>query len=155
VLDGGLMAPPADLRPITSDDDERREAARDDVRLFGVFLDDYHVTREMGLQVRDTIARFVANSLGPSDLIALMTPITPLASVVMTRDRDAIEHQIEQFLGRKGEYEPPKNIPEENLLREYGDNPAMIEQVRIRSRTLRSRASSRIWAGSRTRAKRS
>src|SRR6478672_1973166 len=43
-LDGGLMAkePP---RQIRTDYDEESEAARDDVRLFAVFLDDYHVTR--------------------------------------------------------------------------------------------------------------
>ena len=43
-LDGGLMAstkePP---RAIRTDDDEESEAARDDVRLFAIFLDDYHV----------------------------------------------------------------------------------------------------------------
>ena len=31
--------------PIRTDDDEEREAARDDVRLFAIFLDDYHVRR--------------------------------------------------------------------------------------------------------------
>src|SRR6266545_256655 len=43
-LDGGAMptseGPP---RAIRTDDDEQQEAARDDVRLFAVFLDDYHV----------------------------------------------------------------------------------------------------------------
>ena len=45
-LDGGAMpgpdGPPA---PIRTDEDEEAEAARDDVRLFAIFLDDYHVRR--------------------------------------------------------------------------------------------------------------
>src|ERR1700730_14777152 len=59
-LDGGLMqstqTPP---QAIISDLDEEREAARDDVRLFAIFLDDYHVRRESSLVMRDQIARFV------------------------------------------------------------------------------------------------
>src|SRR5438046_1694329 len=45
-LDGGRMptgdGPP---RQIRTDADEESEAARDDVRLFAIFFDDYHVTR--------------------------------------------------------------------------------------------------------------
>ncbi len=43
-LDGGLLpGPDGPPRAIRTDYDEESEAARDDVRLFGVFLDDYHV----------------------------------------------------------------------------------------------------------------
>jgi VWFA-related protein len=131
LLDGGLMASDTTLlQPIRNDDDERREAARADVRLFAIFLDEYHVSREASLQTRDTIARFIANDLGPADMVALMTPLSPLASVVMLRNHESIEHEIEQFLGRKGEYEPPKNVAEENLLRASSGNPATIEMIR-------------------------
>jgi hypothetical protein len=48
--DAGLTAPPDRApSPIRTDYDEEREAARDDVRLFAVFLDDYHVTRGSSL----------------------------------------------------------------------------------------------------------
>lgn len=53
-LDGGLMestrTPP---RQILTDADEESEAARDDVRLFAFFLDDYHVRLENSMMARD------------------------------------------------------------------------------------------------------
>src|SRR5262249_12565097 len=74
-LDGGAMptneGPP---RPIRSDSDEETEAARDDVRLFAVFLDDYHVREGASLVARAPISRFVENQLGPSDMIGVMHP---------------------------------------------------------------------------------
>src|ERR1700720_4012598 len=43
-LDGGLIpGPDGPPRAIRTDNDEELEAAREDVRLFGLFLDDYHV----------------------------------------------------------------------------------------------------------------
>ena len=47
-------------REIRTDADEESEAARDDVRLFAIFLDDYHVTQEGSMSAREQIARFVA-----------------------------------------------------------------------------------------------
>src|ERR1700737_541079 len=45
-LDGGLIpGPDGPPRAIRTDNDEELEAAREDVRLFGLFLDDYHVGR--------------------------------------------------------------------------------------------------------------
>src|SRR5436305_13510550 len=97
-LDGGLMAgadgPPSANR---SDADEGREAARDDVRLFAIFLDDYHVKRESSLVARNQIARFVDTQLGPSDMVGLMYPLESISSVRMTRSHDAIMRGIEQF----------------------------------------------------------
>src|SRR3954471_1423087 len=44
-LDGGIATQVTEGAPrqIRTDDDEQQEASRDDVRLFSVFLDDYHV----------------------------------------------------------------------------------------------------------------
>ena len=129
-LDGGLMAGPGGPpRPITSDDDEAREAARDDVRLFGIFFDDYHVSRDASLTARDRIAQFIASDVGPSDMVGLMYPLDPLSSVLLTRNHEAIQKGIGQFVGRKGNYEP-KYPPEVTVYREYFDKPAMIEQIR-------------------------
>ena len=66
-LDGGAVptdeGPP---RPIRNDDDEEQEAARDDVRLFAIFLDDYHVRKENSIRVRAPIEQFVQTQLGPT-----------------------------------------------------------------------------------------
>jgi VWFA-related protein len=115
-LDGGLMdstnTPP---RQIRTDIDEETEASRDDVRLFAMFLDDYHVRRETSMGARGQLARFVETQLGPSDMIGLMYPLEPVAAVRMTRNHDAVVQGIQQFLGRKYDY-TPKNDYEEKIV---------------------------------------
>jgi VWFA-related protein len=106
-LDGGRVAAAVEApRPIRSDFDEEAEAARDDVRLFAIFLDDYHVRRGSSMAVRKQLADFVATQLGPSDMIGLMYPLESLGSVRMTRDHAAVARGIQQFVGRKFDYEP-------------------------------------------------
>src|SRR3954471_24932176 len=124
-LDGGLMSaePP---RQIRTDYDEESEAARDDVRLFAIFLDDYHVTRLASMSARQQIARFVETQLGPSDMIGLMYPLEPIASVRMTRNHDAVAKGIGQFLGRKYDYTPRNELEEK-----YAYYPAeVVERIR-------------------------
>jgi VWFA-related protein len=124
-LDGGLMSaePP---RQIRTDYDEESEAARDDVRLFAIFLDDYHVTRNASMSARQQIARFVETQLGPSDMIGVMYPLEPIASVRMTRNHGAVVKGIEQFLGRKYDYTPRNELEEK-----YAYYPTeVVERIR-------------------------
>jgi len=106
-LDGGVT-PTADGPPraIRTDYDEESEAARDDVRLFAIFLDDYHVRRGASMVVRDPLSTFIETQLGPSDMIGLMYPLQPLESLRMTRNHEAVIKGVQQFLGRKFEYQP-------------------------------------------------
>ena len=72
-LDGGLMpGPDGPPREIRNDFDEETEASRDDVRLFGIFLDDYHVRQGTSMAARQQIARFIETQLGPSDMIGIV-----------------------------------------------------------------------------------
>ncbi len=103
-LNGGLTQD-APSRAIRTDADEEAEAARDDVRLFAMFLDDYHVRRESSLASRQELARFVETQLGPSDMVALMYPLDPVAAVRFTRNHGAVQRGLLQFVGRKFEYE--------------------------------------------------
>lgn len=126
-LDGGLMSsvnePP---RQIRTDADEENEAARDDVRLFAIFLDDYHVRVESSMVARQQIARFVETQLGPTDMVGLMRPLQPTASVRMTRNHDAISRGIQQFVGRKFDYRPTNEMEER-----YAYYPAeVVEKIR-------------------------
>jgi VWFA-related protein len=115
-LDGGLMATGDQTpRPIRSELDEQREAARDDVRLFAIFLDDYHVKKESSLTAREQIARFVDTQLGPSDMIGIMYPLQTLDSILMTRDHASIMKGIQQFTGRKFNYEPINSLEEKYM----------------------------------------
>ena len=54
--------------------DEESEAARDDVRLFAIFLDDYHVRRGASMFVRKPLIDFVQNQLRLRDMVGIMYP---------------------------------------------------------------------------------
>src|SRR3954467_12661553 len=106
-LDAGTMPGPAGPpRAIRTDEDEESEAARDDVRLFAIFLDDYHVRKIQSVSVRDPLSRFVERQLGPSDMIGLMYPLQSVLNVRMTRNHGAIIQGIQKFTGRKYDYTP-------------------------------------------------
>ena len=126
-LDGGRVpGPDGPPQAIRSDEDEQLEAARDDTRLFAIFLDDYHVRRGASVSVRDPIAKFISTQLGPSDMIGLMYPLESVSSVRMTRDHDRIIRGLASFVGRKYDY-TPRNRMEEL----YADYPAeTVELIR-------------------------
>jgi VWFA-related protein len=126
-LDGGVK-PTADgpPRPIRTDDDEEVEAARDDVRLFAVFLDDYHVREGASLSARAPISRFVDTQLGPSDMIGVMHPLDPIAGIRMTRNHSIVSRAIQQFRGRKGDYTPRNDF--EQTYSQY--SAEQVEQIR-------------------------
>jgi VWFA-related protein len=116
--------PPA--REIRSSFDLESEAAREDVRLFAIFLDDYHVRRGASMRVREPLINFIRNQLVPSDMIALMYPLTPLSDVMMTRNHEAVIRAIEQFDGRKYDYVPRNQFEER-----YSNYPAsIVERIR-------------------------
>ena len=126
-LDGGTAEsqkePPKEIR---NDFDEESEAARDDVRLFAIFLDDYHVRRGASMSVRGQLMQFIQTQIGPSDMVGVMYPLESTASVRMTRNHSAVARGLNQFLGRKFEYDP-KNQFEEN----YAHYPTeIVEKVR-------------------------
>jgi VWFA-related protein len=111
---------------IRSDFDEEREAARPDVRLFVLLLDDYHVRRGNDMAVRKPLVDFIQNQLDPADMVALMYPLTPVADIRFSRDRNAVIGAIERFEGRKFNYQP-RNMFEE----QYAYYPAQtVERIR-------------------------
>jgi VWFA-related protein len=126
-LDGGLApGPDGPPREIRTDADEEAEAAREDVRLFAFFLDDYHVQRGASMAARNQLARFVETQLGPSDMIGMMYPLQPIDSVRMTRNHEAIAKGLQQFMGRKYDYTPRNPIEEK-----YAYYPTeMVEKIR-------------------------
>jgi VWFA-related protein len=126
-LDGGTAeALKEPVKEIRNDYDEEMEAARDDVRLFAIFLDDYHVRRGASMAVRGQLARFIDTQIGPSDMVGVMYPLEATGSVRMTRNHSAVSRGLQGFLGRKFEYEP-KNQFEET----YAHYPTeIVEKVR-------------------------
>src|SRR5687768_5816509 len=79
------------------------EAAREDVRLFAIFLDDYHISKrpEITLPLRDALTKFI-NQLGPNDLVVLMDPLTTLYDLKYTRSKPDLLARIRNFEGRYG-----------------------------------------------------
>jgi VWFA-related protein len=107
---------------------EQTEAARDDVRVLAVFLDDYHVRLENSMRAREPIARFIETQLQPADMAGIMYPLWPISDVMLTRDRKSIAGAIRGFVGRKYDY-TPRNIFEER----YVHYVSTIEAERIRN----------------------
>jgi VWFA-related protein len=115
--------PPQEIR---NRDDEEREAARDDTRVFVIFLDDYHTRLGSSLAVRQPLSEFIQNQLRPLDLVAIMYPLTPTSDVDFTRNHERIIGAIQKFEGRKYRYEP-RNLFEEQYQRAPTE---IVEQIR-------------------------
>jgi VWFA-related protein len=114
----------ATLAPIRTHDDEEREASRDDVRLYAIFLDDYHVQRMQELTVVDPLIQFV-RQLPPTDLVAVYYPLDSMTDVAFARDREPALKAIRSFKGRRGDYTPTRPVEEEHLR-----HPDSIERIR-------------------------
>src|SRR5947207_3754949 len=126
-LDGGrtdsIKDPPKEIR---TDYDEEAEASRDDVRLFAIFLDDYHVRKGASLASRNQLSRFIETQLGPSDMVGVMYPLETTAAVRMTRNHSAVMRGLEQFTGRKYDYTPRNQYEEQ-----YANYPVeTVEMIR-------------------------
>jgi VWFA-related protein len=115
--------PPAEIR---NRNDEEREAARDDVRLFLFFLDDYHVRLATSLGVKEPLTRFIQTQLRPADMVAVMYPLTPVDGISFTRNHAALVSAINNFEGRKFRYEPRNQFEEQ-----YARYPTQqVEEIR-------------------------
>jgi VWFA-related protein len=126
-VDGNPPPGEASPREINSIYAEESEARRDDVRLFVIFFDDYHVRLGASLAVKDDLTKFIDTQVGPLDMIAMMYPLDPLRAVSFTRNKKAVIQQILSWQGRKYQYIPPRNIFEE----QYANYPVeIVEKIR-------------------------
>jgi VWFA-related protein len=116
-LDGTRTSDLEEPLEIRSREHARREAERVDVRLFAIFLDDYHVSKSPDVtgRVREALAAFV-KQLGPNDLLVLMDPLTTLHDLTYTRSKADALARIRTFEGRRGEPRPVRSAIEEEQL---------------------------------------
>jgi VWFA-related protein len=116
-LDGSRTSDLEESLEIRSPEHALLEAARDDVRVFAIFLDDYHIDKrpEITLRLRralkDLVREFRAN-----DLIAVMDPLTPLSHLRFTRSQHDLLGRMGEFEGRRGEMYPVRSVLEEGQL---------------------------------------
>jgi VWFA-related protein len=115
--------PPRELRNRI---DEEIEISKDDVRLFVLFLDDYHVRLGNSIAVKEPLTRFVQTYIRPNDVVGIMYPLTPLDGITFTRNPATIISAIERFEGRKFDYRP-RNMFEEQYARAPSE---VVEQIR-------------------------
>jgi VWFA-related protein len=110
----------------------RQEAERDDVRVFLIFWDEYHIDQmASALRSRDALTNFVLTAFGPTDLVAFMEPMTPLDAIAFTRDRRQLAEQVRALRGRRGIYVPPRNGAEEAHLSAMRDVERLRHEVTI------------------------
>jgi VWFA-related protein len=118
-----LSSPVSEIR---STADEEREAARPDVRIFAIFLDDYHVRLGTSMGVRSPLMKFIDQQIAPGDLVGIMYPLLPVADFSLTRNHGAIIEAIQNFQGRKFNYEPRNQFEQQ-----YAYYPAStVEKIR-------------------------
>ena len=116
-LDGQRPAGDETSLEIRSQDQAEAEAARDDVRVFAIFFDDYHVDKapQITIPMRQGLTLFI-NRLWPSDLVAIMDPLTTLSALRFTRSKSELQAAVNKFEGRQGEIFPVKSVMEEAQL---------------------------------------
>jgi VWFA-related protein len=124
-LDGQRPRGDEESLDIRSQEQAEAEAAREDVRVFVIFLDDYHVDRTppVTLPIRRALKDFIQR-LWPTDLVAIMDPLTTLDSLTFTRSKPDLIDAVEKFEGRQGQYLPIRSVLEEAQLRT--DDPARL-----------------------------
>ena len=89
-VDGNVKPGGPPPKQIRNRDDEELEAARDDVRIFVFFLDDYHVRRGNSMSVRYPLTKFIQKQLRPTDMVGIMYPLTPVSDLLFTRNHEVI-----------------------------------------------------------------
>ena len=125
-VDGNPKPGDGPPRAIRSRDDEEAEAARDDVRVFVILLDDYHVRAANAMRMREILTRFINLQLRPMDLVAVMYPLSPASVLGFTRNFDSIANAVQHFEGRKYDYQPRNEIEQQ-----YSRYPSeVVEQIR-------------------------
>ena len=106
------------------------EAARDDIRVFVIFWDEYHVGQMApAIRAREALMNFVQFAFGPTDLVALMDQLTPTDAIRFTRDRRALADQVHKLQGRQGVYMPPRSAVEEAQMYRSRDIEMLRSQV--------------------------
>jgi VWFA-related protein len=106
------------------------EAARDDVRLFLIFWDEYHIGEFIpATRGREVLTEFVRTAFSPTDLVGIMDQLTVVDSIKFTRDRLELANQIHALKGRLGVLVPTRSAVEEAQLQQGRDIYRLRNQV--------------------------
>jgi VWFA-related protein len=95
-------------------------------RRLALLLDEFHVGEQRAARVRDALATFVDEHLGPDDMVVVLKPLDSLRTITLTSDREEIHAAIATFEGRAGNYTPRTPLEEQTV----GRAPALAERAR-------------------------
>lgn len=116
--------------PIRSREHAYAEAARDDVRVFVIFWDEYHIERfAPAIRARAALTDLVTTAFGPTDLVAITDQLTPSDAIELTRDRRKLADAAAKLQGRRGVYIPPRSPMEEAQLYRQREIEPLRSQV--------------------------
>jgi VWFA-related protein len=105
------------------------EAAKDNVRLFLIFWDEYHIGQMMSAnRARTYLMHFVRTAFGPTDIVGFMDPLTPIDAIDFTRDRLELAERVRRLVGRSGVYVPTRSAIEDAHLQQ-GDVERLRSEV--------------------------
>ena len=107
------------------------EAAKDNVRLFLIFWDEYHIGQMVSAnRARAYLMQFVRTAFGPTDIVGFMDPLTPIDAIKFTRDRLELAEQVRRLVGRSGVYMPTRSGIEDAHLQQ-GDVERLRSEVTV------------------------
>jgi VWFA-related protein len=107
------------------------EAAKDNVRVFLIFWDEYHIGQMVSaVRARASLMQFVRSAFGPTDIVAFMDPLTPIDAILFTRDRLELFERTRKLVGRSGVYLPTRSAIEDAQL-QRGDVERLRSEVTI------------------------
>ncbi len=107
------------------------EAAKDNVRLFLIFWDEYHIGQmASATRARGSLMQFVRTAFGPTDIVGFMDPLTPIEAIQFTRDRLELFERTRKLIGRSGVYVPTRSAVEDAQL-QRGDIERLRSEVTV------------------------
>ncbi len=99
-------------------------------RVFIVYLDLYHVSRSSSHQIRGPLLEMLAQAIGPSDVVAVMTPETPIGDLAFTQTLNTVSAELERYW-EWGLFDAPiqPRTPAERQLAACGDARDGYERI--------------------------
>jgi VWFA-related protein len=88
------ITPDADRRDPNTKEEGDALAADPHNRVFVIYLDIYHTSRQASMESRAPLLDFVRRAIGPNDLFAVMTPEMLVGQVVFGRSTDTLEYEL-------------------------------------------------------------
>jgi VWFA-related protein len=117
---------------IRSPEHAAAEAARDDVRVFLIFWDEYHIDQfEAALRAREALGKFVTTAFGPTDLVAIMDPLTPVDAIRFTRTWSDLALEVKKLRGRFNVFVPTRSAAEDAQLERGSDVRRLRAEVSL------------------------